>query len=203
MAISTFAELKTAMANWLDVASGNFASSQLDDLVLLSEKWVMRNIRHPDMESTFSSAIASGVIAAPTGFLGLRHAYVDGSPVKQLQIKSAHQIYAAFPTRSAQAKPSWIAYDAGNLIFGPYPDANYTIKGTYLKTQGPLSSATYNLFTNNPDLFLFAALAEAEMVLGRDERVERWRAKRDEIAMGVNRDAFGIHGGGGMAITTA
>ena len=201
MAISTHAELLTAMYNWLDIASGQFATNQASDLVLLGEKWIMRNVRNEDMESTFSSTISSGVIAAPTGFAGLKHAYVDGSPTKALIIKSAQQIYSAYPIRSAEGKPAWIAYDAGNLIFGPYPDSAYTIKGTYYKRQGPLSSGTYNLFTNNPDLFLFAALAEAEMVFGRDERVERWKAKRDEIAASVNRDAFGIYAGGGMAMT--
>lgn len=203
MAITTSAELQTAICNWLDIASGNFATSQLTDLVMLGEKWIMRNVRNEDMESTFSGTIASGVIAAPTGFAGLKHAYVDGSPVKPLITKTAQQIYQNYPVRSADAKPAWIGYDAGNLIFGPYPDSAYTIKGTYYKRQGPLSSGTYALFTNNPDLFLFAALAESEAVFGRDNRIPLWTQKRDAIASAVNRDAFGIYAGGGLAMTAA
>jgi hypothetical protein len=203
MAISTAAELATAISNWLDVASGNFATNQVTDLVMLGEKWILRNVRSPEMETALSVTIANGVATAPTGFLGLKYAYVDGSPTKKLVTKTPDQILSAYPTRASSGKPAWIAYDAGNFIFGPYPDSTYTIKGTYYKRVGPLSSSAYDLFTNNPDLYLFAALAEAEMVIGRDQRVPMWKAKRDEIAAGVNRDAFGIAAGGGLAMTAA
>lgn len=203
MSISTFAELKTAIANWMDVSSAQFATNQLDDLVMLGEKWINRNIRNEDMETALSGTISSGTIAAPTGFIGLKYAYVDGSPAQPLIVKTPAQIIAQYPQRSSAGKPVWIGYDAGSFIFGPYPDSNYTVKLTCYTRQGPLSSSVYNLFTNNPDLFLFAALAEAEMVVGRDPRVVIWKAKRDEIARAVNAEAQGIMGAGGMAITVA
>lgn len=201
MAISTHAELLTALYNWLDIPSGNFATNQAQDLVMLGEKWINSNIRNEDMETALSVTISNSVAAAPTGFLGFKYVYLDTSPARKLIIKTADQVFEAFPNRGSTGKPSWIAYDAGNFMFGPAPDSNYTIKGTYWKRQGPLSSGTYNLFTNHPDLFLFAALAESEMVFGRDERVQLWKAKRDEIAMSINRDAAGINTSGGMAIT--
>jgi hypothetical protein len=201
MAISSAAELSTAICNWLDISSGQFAANQLTDLVMLGEKWIMRNVRNEDMEAALSVTISSGTATAPTGFLGLKYAYVDGSPTAKLIVKTPDQIYTSYPNRASTGKPAWIAYDAGSFIFGPYPDSTYTIKGTYYKRQGPLSSGTYNLFTNNPDLFLFAALAESELVFGRDERVPLWMAKRDQIAQAVNTEARNIASSGGMAIT--
>lgn len=201
MSISTAAELSTAITNWLDVSSTSFATNQLTDLAMLGEKWIMRNVRNEDMEASFSAALASGTVAAPTGFLGFKYAYVDGTPVRKLEIRTAEQVISNYPTRSSTSKPSWIAYDAGSFIFGPFPDSTYTIKGTYYKRQGPLSSGTYALFTNNPDLFLFAALAEAEMVIGRDSRIQTWTSKRNEIAQAINTEAKGIATSGGMAMT--
>lgn len=201
MAISTLAELQTAVSNWLDISSGNFATNQLGDLIMLGEKWIMRNVRHPDMEAAMSVTISGGTATPPTGFLGLKNAYVDGTPSKKLIIKTPDQIYDSYPVRSSSGRPAWIGYDAGTFIFGPYPDSGYTIKGTYYKAQGPLSGGTYNLFTNNPDLFLMAALSESELVFGRDERVQLWQERRDRIAQDINREAMGIAGGGGMAMT--
>lgn len=203
MAISTLAELKTACYNWLDIASGQFATNQIDDLILCAEKWIMRNVRNEDMETALSVAISGSTATAPTGFLGLKYAYLDSSPQKKLITKTPDQIFEAFPNRSATGKPSWIAYDAGSFIFGPAPDSAYTVKGTYYKRQGPLSSGTYALFTNNPDLFLFAALCESEPIFGRDERLQLWMAKRNEIAQAVNTEARGIASGGGLAMTAA
>lgn len=168
---------------------------------MLGEKWINRNIRNEDMETALSVSVTNGTGSAPSGFLGMKYAYLDTSPATPLIIKTPQQILQQFPQRTSDSRPAWVAYDVGTFIFGPFPDATYTMKGTYYKRQGPLSSSTYNLFTNNPDLFLFAALAESEPVFGRDQRVVLWKAKRDEIAAAVNNEARNIAASGGMAIT--
>jgi hypothetical protein len=204
VAITTFAELKTAMSNWLDVPSGQFATNQLDDLVMIGEKWINRNVRATEMETAMSVAISgSGTATVPTGFLGLKNAYVDGTPTQKLYVVSIGQLLDKYPMRSSDSKPKFVAYDVALFQFGPFPDSTYTVKGTYYKRQGPLSSSVYDLFSNNPDLFLFAALCESEPVFGRDERMPMWKAKRDEIAQQINVEAQGIGLAGGMAITTA
>lgn len=200
MSIATHAELITAVgANWKHRAD---LSSIAPDLIMLGEKWIMRKVRATEMETALSVTInGSGVATAPTGFLGLKYAYIDGSPTKPLTVKSAQQILTSYPIRSSQQRPSQIGYDAGNFIFGPFPDSTYSVKGTYYKRQGPLSSAAYDLFTNNPDLYLFAALAEAEAFVVNDKRIGLWIAKRDQIAEDISTEAKGISYSGGMQIT--
>lgn len=199
MAITTHAELVTAVAsNWKHRSD---MSSIATDLIMLGEKWIMRKIRAPEMETAMSVTLSSGVGTAPTGFLGLKYAYVDGSPTKNLIMKSPQQILTAYPQRSSHSKPAWIGYDAGSFIFGPFPDADYTIKGTYYKRQGPLASSVYDLFSNNPDLYLFAALAEAEAYIANDKRVPLWVGKRNELAMDINTEAQRISSSGGLSIT--
>ena len=199
MSISTHAELITAIAtNWKHRSDLNSIAT---DLIMIGEKWIMRKIRATEMETALSTSIsASGTATAPTGFLGFKYAYIDGSPVKNLITKTPQQIITAYPQRSSNSKPAWIAYDAGSFIFGPFPDSTYTVKGTYYKRQGPLASGVYDLFTNNPDLYLFAALAEAEPYVGKDNRIAIWERKRDMIAHDINTEAQGIAASGGLSI---
>jgi hypothetical protein len=201
MAITTYAELQSAVVNWSKRAD---LSAFSPDLIMAGEKWIMRKVRAPEMETALSAAISgSGTATAPTGFLGLKYAYIDGSPTQRLEVRSPQQIYERFPNRSSDGKPEWIGYDAGSFIFGPFPDSTYTVKGTYYKRQGPLASGVYDLFSNNPDLFLFAALAELEPFLKNDKRVALWMGKRDAIANDINQEAVGIMGSGGLSMIAA
>lgn len=200
MAITTYAELKTATSNWLKRSD---LSSYLDDFVTLGEKRIMRDVRATEMETALSVTISSGTASVPSGFLGLKNAYVDGSPTQKLYVASIAQIYEKYPQRSSDGKPRFIAYDAGSFIFGPYPDSGYTIKGTYYKRQGPLSSAVYDLFSNNPDLYLFACLCEAEPFMKNDKRIPVWEAKYGMIRDAINTEAKGIANSGGALVMTA
>lgn len=174
------------------------------DLILLGETWLMRKVRATEMETALSVAISgSGTATVPTGFLGLKNAYVDGSPTQKLYVMSMSQLLEKYPLRSSDGKPKFIAYDAGSFEFGPFPDSTYTIKGTYYKRQGPLSSAVYDLFTNHQDLFLMACLCEAEPYIKNDKRMPMWKAKRDELVNDVNVQSQGISYSGGMAVTLA
>lgn len=202
MAISTHAELLTAVNNWLDVSSSDFATNQATDLVMLGEKWINATVRCPEMEATLGATVsAAGIAAAPTGFLGLKYAYIENTYTKTLKIVPPEQVYSLYTDRASTSDPEIIAYTAGNFICGP-AGVGDVIKGVYYKRQGPLSSAVYDLFTNHPDLFLFAALSEAELILGEDKRVARWMAKRDEIAALLNNEASKIISGDVMAVRT-
>lgn len=176
MSISTYAELKTAIANWL---ARETLTSYIPDFITFGEKRIYRDLRIRAMEASLSTAIASGVIAVPSGYVDLKYAYVDGTPTRPLTRKSAGWILETYPTRSADGQPAFIARDVDSFIFGPYPDSNYTIKGTYYKRLDALSSDnTTNWFTTNaPDLLLFAALCEAEPFLKNDARIGIWENK--------------------------
>jgi len=200
MSITTHSELKSRASEWLKRAD---LSAYLDDLVMAGEKWIMRNVRATEMETALNVTIAGGVATVPTGFLGAKVLYVDGSPAKLIRPMGLQQLFEKYPVRSSSGKPSFFAHSAGTLEFGPYPDSTYTVKGTYYKRQGPLSSAVYLLFLNNPDLYLFATLCEAEPFMKNDKRIPVWRDKRDAIAVDINTEAQGIAFSGGMTITPA
>lgn len=187
MSISSYSELKTAVASWLHRDN---LTSIIPDLIALGEARIYRDLRVRAMETTFSTEISSGVIAVPTGYRELKYAYVSGSPTTKLDRKDAEWIYHNYPTRSSDGKPKFIARDGANFIFGPYPDSTYTVNGTYYKRLAALSdSNTTNWLTDDcPDLILFAALCEAQPYVMDDDRIVIWENKYGLIRARVQRE---------------
>lgn len=200
MAIANYSDLKSSVASWLNRAD---LTSQIPDLIMLGESRIYRELRLRTMEASLNSTISSGVIAIPSDYLELKYAYVDGTPVQCLSRMNAQSLIEKYPTRSSDVKPTHIATDAGNFIFGPYPDSAYTIKGTYYKKLTALSdSNTTNWFTtNSPGILLFAALSEAEPFLKNDSRVTLWQAKYDQEKMLIEQEEMRERfSGGGLAM---
>lgn len=198
MSISTYAELQTAVAGWLHRGD---LTAIIPDLIMVGEKYLFRHARTRDMESTLNVTIASGVAALPADYVELKHAYIDGTPVAPLQRKASDWVYLRYPTRSAESKPLFIARDGSNFVFGPYPDSGYTVKGIYYGRLASIQTSANALFTANPDLYLFAALAESAPYLMNDNRVALWMSKRDQILNDVNgEDGRETMSGGPLAM---
>lgn len=185
MAITTYNELKTSITAFLDVTAADL-TSVIDDLVTVGEKRIFRECRTRDMEEALSATISSGTIALPSGYVELKYARIDGTPSQPLERRSAESLYEMYPMRSSEGKPKFIAREASTFIFGPYADSDYTVKGVYYKRLTAVSSSVNALFTANPDLYLFACLAESEIVIGRDSRIAIWEAKYNKILADVN-----------------
>ena len=186
MTISTYAELQTSVASWL--ARSNLTSI-IPDLIMVGEKWIFRKARARSMETALSVTITSGVAPVPSDFIALKHARIDASPAKHLRVRPATWIIENYPLRSSGGAPRFIGVDGTDFIFGPFPDSGYTVLGTYYAKPTVVSSSANALFTDNPDLYLFAALAEAAPYIKDDPRIALWVAKRDMILNDVNREA--------------
>lgn len=102
MAITTYAELQTAVGNWLHRGD---LTSIIPDLIRLGELRIFREVRCRVMETALNSTIASGVVAVPSDYLDLKFAYVDATPTSPLQRVAVSQIYEHYPNRSASGKP--------------------------------------------------------------------------------------------------
>jgi hypothetical protein len=185
--IEDYATLQGALVNWLH---RDDLDSEIQGFIQLGENRIYRDLRVRQMETTFSSVIASGSIAVPTGYVEMKYAYVNGSPMVKMQRKDAEWIYANYPTRSADGTPKFFAREAETLIFGPYPDSAYTVKGVYYKRLTSLSDAnpTNWLTSDVPDLILYASMCEAAQWLQEDDRVILWEKKYDQILQRVKRN---------------
>lgn len=191
MSFSSYTSFGASLCQWLlDDNTATMTSvgvSIVGDLITVAENRIFREARTMDMEVAMSTSIGSGVVAVPTGYVAMKHAYINATPIQRLERRTAEWIYNAYPNRSSEGVPKFFARDATNFIFGPYPDSAYTFSCVYYKHLTAISGAGLNaLFTANPDLYLLACLAEGELIIGRDQRVPLWEAKYKNILAGVN-----------------
>lgn len=200
MTIASYAELQTSVATWLHRAD---LTPIVPDLIMLGEKRINREVRTADMETSYSGAISSGVIAVPTDFLSWKAVYVNSAPVSILRVKPLDWLLENYPTRTSDRQPLFIARNGSNFDFGPYPDSTYTINGTYYKRMTAVSSSWHALATANPDLYLMAALCEAAPYLVNDARIGVWEGKYGAIRDELNTEAKGADISGGAIRMTA
>lgn len=182
---TSYGAFKTGLAAWMDVSSTDL-SSTIDDLITVAETRIFREARTRDMEQAISTSIGSGVVAVPSGYVAMKFCYIETDPVQRLERRTPEWIYTAYPTRSAEGVPLYFARDATNFIFGPYPDSSYTFKGVYYKRLDGIDPSLNALFTASKDLYLFACLAESEIIIGRDARIPVWEAKYKNALAQVN-----------------
>lgn len=193
MAIASYSDLQTAVANWVH---DNSLTALIPDFITLGEKRIHREVRCRDNEAALSVAIASGVAAIPADYVELKYAYIDMTPVRVLERTTARKIFEQYPTRAASGTPKMIATDNGNFIFGCYPSSNWTIKGTYYKNLVTVSSIWNTLATNNPDLYLYAALFEAADYVNDEASMNKWNGKYQKVLNDINSQEQAERGSG-------
>lgn len=202
MTISTYDELVTAVGSWIKRSD---LTASIPDFVRMGELRIYRDLRIRAMETALNSAIASGVVVVPSGYVAMKHAYIDGTPVQKLQRKDAEWVYQNYPVRSTSGQPKFFAREADNFIFGPYPDDGYTVKGIYYKRLASLGASNQtNWFTENaPDLLLWAALVEAEPFVMNDARTALWAGKYETTKERIQREDDAEDSSGSVLSMTA
>ena len=203
MTIATLANLENQVKSFLHRADllDTVGASNVDNLIELGEVWLFRHARTADMEATLSGTIDSnGELAVPTGYLALKHARIAASPTNPLLMRPSHWIYQTYPNRSAGGTPQYIARDGAVFIFGCYPTGTPTVAGRYYAKPTSIKTSDNAVFVANPDLYLFAALAEAEAFVKNDARVSMWIQRRMSILSDVNELHDEGQTGTGMAV---
>ena len=186
MSISNYSELKSAVAKWIH---RNDLASIITDFIMLAESKIYDEIRTSHVESSFSYTISSGSFIVPSGYVELKYAYVESSSIQKLSRKDPEWIFSNYPSRESTGVPKFIARDGESFILAPYPDSNYTIKGSYYKRLESLSETnTSNWLTDiYPDLILSASCAEAAEYARDSEALGYWSGKYESIKARINR----------------
>lgn len=186
MSISTYSELQSATANWLARTNLN---AFIPDLIMIGEKWIFRRARVRSMETALSFTISGGAGIVPSDFIAIKHARTTGSPTVPMRPRPTSWILEQYPNRSASSRPRYIGVDGSSFIFGPFPDAEYDVEGIYYAKPQSIADVENDVFIDNPDIYLFATLAESVMFIKDDPRVALWTAKRDQILADMNEEA--------------
>ena len=183
MAITTYAELQTATANWLDRTD---LTARIPEFIELAEANFNRQIRQPDMVTRNDSfSIASRYTTLPTDTLEIVRIVVDLTPVIVLEYLTPEEISERRAAMTATGKPYYFTVIGGSsnqLEVVPSPDSTYTASIVYYTRIPTLTdSATTNwLLDSHPDIYLFGTLVEAEPYLKNDERMPMWTTRLDK-----------------------
>ena len=205
MAIGTYAQLKTAAANWLDRSD---LTDRIPEFIALAEARFNRELRTRDME-TVSTAISTVAgtreYSLPTGFVQMKEFHLSTDPLTPLAYITPEMMTRLW-AGSATAKPQVFTIIADNVRLGPAPDAVYTTSMLYYKTFTALSdSATTNeMLTNNPDVYLYGTLLEAEPFIMNDQRIQVWLGAFDRAVASIqNQDNKDRHSGSNLRVMSA
>jgi hypothetical protein len=176
--VTSYTTLLTAVADFLPRSD---LTSFVPNFV---QNWEERFLRQPEnfgrwMETSADDTIASDVIAVPSGYLGLKYAYVIGAPSQRLDRVSLNQMYGTYPRGGEEGAPVWIAREGSNFVFGPEPDDTYDIHLVYWAKPTVMRSfasdaAAHWIIVNAPELALYGSLLESAQFLGADQRLANW-----------------------------
>lgn len=205
MAITTYAELKTAVANWLD---RDDLTARIPEFVALAEDRIYQDprIRVRAMETRDTAfSIAAQQVSLPAGFVGMKRVTItSGSPNINLDFKSPYSFWAEYDS-SRTGTPRAFTFEGEYVYFSPEPDATYTATIVHYKRLTAFSgdSDTNWFLTNARGLYLYGTLLEAAMFLEDDALTLKYSMlfddQADRLKEADNLDRFS---GGPLVPTT-
>ena len=196
MALATYANLKTSIANWLNRT--DLTTEISEDFIVLAEKDFNSKLRIGRMiESNASFTIDSETETLPTGFLQARSFVIPTNPKTALQFMTPfHQ--AETQGSSETGKPRAYSIEGTNFRFSPTPDATYTATLVFYKAFDALSVsvATNHILTNHPDVYLYGALYFAStFIRGMDPQTvgqfkSQYESALQQVEMADEKDKY-------------
>ena len=174
MAISTYSELNTAVANWLD---RDDLTDRIPEFIALCEARFNRLLRIRAMEykQTASTVAGQRNLALPTGFIQMRNLQMNASPIVPMQYVTP-EIYDRLYGSTFTGTPEMYTIIADEIQLGPIPASVQTIEMLFYKKFDALTivDTTNWMITNAPDVYLYGCLLEAEPFIMNDPRVQLW-----------------------------
>jgi hypothetical protein len=166
MALATYSDLKTSLANWLNRT--DLTTEIAEDFIVLAEKDFNSKLRVRKMITQSAITVDSELVALPTGFLQVRDFYILQGGVKYpLNYITPAQMDQIKGT-STSGMPSTYTILGGNLRFAPVPSSSYSGIINHYKEFDPLSSSNTSnyILTNHPAIYLYGSLYHASNFLG-------------------------------------
>lgn len=195
MSISTYTELKTAVANFL---ARDDLTSQIPNFIQLAESRMSRELETRDQEKRATATLTSGdeYIALPTDLREVRSITLATDPKTVLTYYSPTSLDSTFSSGGG-GKPLGFSIVGGEMKLRPIPDSGYTAEIIYVGGLSALSDSnlTNVVLTRHPDAYLYGALAEAYAFLLDETRaaqyMQRFSLAIDEIKVDEQRAHYG------------
>jgi hypothetical protein len=174
MALTSYNELKTSVADWLNRTD---LTAVVPDFIALAEAQIERTLRTRQMIIRAIASIDTEYSAVPADFLETKSIKLNTNPVTPLAFESIDAMDIMKGTMyQAAGKPQYFSIVGGQIRVLPVPDAPYSAELTYYSKLTKLSStvATNWLLAQAPDVYLYGALMQAAPYLKDDARIPVW-----------------------------
>jgi len=184
MAITTYAELQAAAANWL--VRGDL-TARIPEFITLAEARLNRVLRTrlSEVETSLSAGVGARAIALPAGFTEpLRLWLTNPCDRTELPFLEASLIGAS----SLRGQPGAWTVDGATIAFDRPCDQAYGLMLRMLKAFALSDGAPTNaLLSGFPDLYLFATLCEAAPFLRDEELARTYEGRLAQALLEANR----------------
>lgn len=191
MALSTWTELKTSIADWLHRTD---LTAVIPDFVTLAEEQIARDLSAlpPFWNTSSSVALTSGsnAFTLPVDAMGIISArivsptsYVESIDVipypDLVRLTGLDSVVTGAPQYLATLGNDGGTAGQAKGIVWPTPEQNYTLEITYRAALLQLGAgqASNFLLKRAPSIYLYASLLEAAPYLHNDARMNTWQSK--------------------------
>jgi len=166
MALATYSDLKTSLANWLNRT--DLTTEIAEDFIVLAEKDFNSKLRVRKMITQSSITVDSELVTLPTGFLQVRDFYILQGGVKYALNYITPSQMDQIKGTSSTGMPSTYTILGDNLRFAPVPSSSYSGIINHYKEFDPLSvtNTSNYILTNHPAIYLYGSLYHASNFLG-------------------------------------
>ena len=176
MAIASYADLKTSIANFL---ARSDLTAQIPDFIQLAEARINRELETREQEKRSTATLVAGdeYISLPTDMREIREVKLNTSPLTVLEYASPSSLDKTYSS-NGNGKPLGYSVVGKEIKLRPIPDSTYTAEIVYVGSVDAISAvSTPQLFLRSPDLYLYGALTEAYVYLLDEARAAQYDEK--------------------------
>lgn len=186
MSITTYSELQTAVADFLN---RDDLTSAIPTFVDLAEAQIARDVRHWRMEKRAESDVTDQFHALPTDFVEFIRLTIESYPLALMSRDEMQR--ERFSSGDTGGQPTGYSLTGGEIELYPTPDQSYSLEMVYYGEIEALSdSNTTNwLLQYAPDVYLYAVLAQTAPYLQADERLAVWGSLYQAALDKLNRSS--------------
>lgn len=146
-----------------------------------------------------ATALVSGTrdYSLPSGYLQMIDFHLRTSPIVTLSYitpENMNRMWAGSQSGKPQSYTVFSDNASGTPVkkvrLGPAPDSNYDYSVMFYKKVDALSASntTEPMLTDNPDVYLYGALLEAEPFLMNDQRIQLWATALTEAVNQIQQE---------------
>lgn len=198
MAIATYSDLKTSVANFIHRSD---LTSSIPDFIALAETRINGDLdaRQQDTSYVMTTVAGQNYLDCPSDLISVRRFAINDTNPDPLNYV-APENFTLESNTATSGSPRKYTIVGSKFYFDPVPDAAYTANLIYKARLSPLSDSntTNFLLTNFPRVYLYATLSVASSFTRDLDALQLYESKYQESIKAVNDQDW--YSGGSMRV---